>query len=428
MNKRSATGKDKIYSAPFIFIVIYLFVEFIRPQELVPALAVIRPGIIAIGLVFLSLVLNFKALYLGNTQTKLFFALLLLMTIHGPIAENNYWAFQVWYYMLTYLLVFVAVINFVNTPEKIERLVVIWLVMNLFAALIGIKHEGTVPSVYMKDENDFSLVMNLALPLAYFMFLEGGSGRRKLFYISACVLFVIASVISLSRGGFIGLAVTFLYCWYKSPNKLAGVILVSLLVGALFLTAPDKYFDEIKSIRTENIQEGTGANRWYLWQRGWMMFLDHPLIGVGQGNFPWNVAHYEPSGGFHRMLHGSRVAHSLYFTLIPELGLAGIFLFSGILLYSLLSMRNATKNNKEPFSRGSHETEIDLPRRLHKMKFIAFGITGALWAFMVSAIFLTVLYYPHLWLLLAFATAIGNTTKNMLKLHYTSGAILAPCP
>lgn len=426
MNKRPATGKEKIYSAPFVFTVIYLFVEFIRPQELVPALAVIRPGIIAIGLVFLSLVINFKSLYLGNTQTKLFFVLLLLMTLHGPIAENNYWAFQIWYYMLTYFVVFIAVVNFANTPGKIEKLITIWLGMNLFAAVIGIKNGGIVPSVYMKDENDFALVMNMALPLAYFMFLEGDSTKRKLFYISASVLFVIASVISLSRGGFIGLTAAFLYCWYKSPNKLAGVLLVSLLVGSLFIVAPDKYFDEIKSIRKENIREGTGANRWYLWQRGWMMFLDHPIIGVGQGNFPWNVAYYEPSGGFQRKLHGSRVAHSLYFTLIPELGLTGIFLFSGILFYSLIGLRSASQFNDKPPAQNSPKNKIAPYQPLNRLKFITFGIIGALWAFMISAIFLSVLYYPHLWLLLALATATGNTAKSMSQQHLKSAASLIP--
>lgn len=415
MNNLDIVKNSKIYTAPFVLLLVYLFIDYGRPQDFVPLLTSMHIGKIAIGLLLATLFLNLKSLYFKNIQTKMFFILLLLMTLHVPIARNNYWAYEMWYCMLIFFFVFLAVINFADTPDKIEKFIIIWIMINLICAVNGIKNGGKIPSAIMGDENDFALVMNMAIPFAYFMFLESSSKKRKIFFLTASGIFVAASVISLSRGGFIGLVAAFFYCWYKTPRKIVGIILVSLLIGVIFFTASDEYFNDIKSIKEENVEEGTGATRWYYWKRGWLMYLDHPIIGVGQGNFPWNVHYYEPPDGFQGKFHGSRVAHSLYFTLIPELGLIGIFLFSGMLFYSLRDLRTVTKLNKKQFSHYSLKNKIALSEHLNKMKFIAFGVLGALWTFLVTAIFLSVLYYPHFWLLIALATAIGNVTKKVLK-------------
>jgi len=407
-----------VYSAPFVILLFYLFIEYGRPQNLIPVLVAIHPGIIIVGLLCLSLLSNFKLLQLKTIQTKQFFMLLLLMTLHVPIAKNNYWAYQIWYSMIIYFLVFLGITSFVNSFHKIEKFVNFWILINLAGAVIGIKNGGMVPgSTFMGDENDFALVMNMAIPFSYFMFLGTTSKRKKVFYIIASGIFVAASVSSLSRGGFIGLIVSFLYCWYKSPKKLLGIIFVSLLMGVLFFTASDEYFNEIRSIKEENVEEGTGAIRWYYWKLGWKMFLDHPIIGVGQGNFPWNIHDYEPPEGFYGRFHGGRAAHSLYFTLIPELGTVGIILFAGILFYSLRDSRYILTINKRQFLKHpSYKLTTDLIYHVNKMKFIVFGLTGALLAYLITGAFLSVLYYPHFWLLSAIPVAIRNVTKKELTL------------
>jgi len=51
----------------------------------------------------------------------------------------------------------------------------------------------------------------------------------------------------------------------------------------------------------------------------------------------------------------------------------------------------------------------------HKLKFIIFGINGALLGYLVSGIFLSVLYYPHFWILTAISVAIKNVVQNRLE-------------
>lgn len=192
----------------------------------------------------------------------------------------------------------------------------------------------------MGDENDFALAMNMAMPFAYFIFLESHSFRKKLLYLSAVGLFIAANVASFSRGGFVGLIFVIAYCWSKTPRKFLATVLITMIVGVLLFFATATYWDEMRTIKQESIYQGTGEDRWYLWKVAWRMFLDHPVIGVGPDNFGVEFPSYvlpDDSNSFYvgNPFRGwGRVSHSLYFTVIPELGLIGIFLFSAMLYHA----------------------------------------------------------------------------------------------
>jgi len=53
---------------------------------------------------------------------------------------------------------------------------------------------------------------------------------------------------------------------------------------------------------------------------------------------------------------------------------------------------------------------------MHKIRFIIFGITGAMLGYLVSGIFLSVLYYPHFWLLMGICVALKNTVQEQIIL------------
>ena len=267
----------------------------------------------------------------------------------------------------------------------------------------------------MGDENDFSLVMNMAFPISFFLGLETKNNKQKFYYFGAAGVFVVATVLSFSRGGFVGLASVGLYCWIKSPRKMVSSLLIGLFILIMSFAAPEKYWDEVKSIQKENIEEGTGATRWYTWQCGLRMFLDNPIFGVGQGNFPWNFERYEPPEGFKGRLHGGRAAHSLYFTLLPELGLVGTFLFFFIIFktlketkYFILRINSFDQNNSSVF-------DDTVKNDLKTIKFTLNGLIGALIGYLMSGIFLSVLYYPHFWLIISFFVCIFNWCEKTLE-------------
>ena len=41
------------------------------------------------------------------------------------------------------------------------------------------------------------------------------------------------------------------------------------MISILYFSASPKYWQEVKSIKEENIQKGTGYDRWYMWKCAW---------------------------------------------------------------------------------------------------------------------------------------------------------------
>ena len=176
---------------------------------------------------------------------------------------------------------------------------------------------------------------------------------------------------------------------------------VAVLALFMLLVAPPTYWDEVRSISddTEASPYGTGSARFYQWNVGWGIFLEHPIIGVRQGNFPWNVGAYEQKRGlsFHQRSIAGREAHSMYFTLMPELGLVGIVLFGWMLLLTLKNLWYIQR------SAASGKMPVDGPLPYASL---AAALEASLVGYLASGAFLSVLYYPNFWLLMGFTLSL----------------------
>ena len=74
------------------------------------------------------------------------------------------------------------------------------------------------------------------------------------------------------------------------------------------------------------------------------MFLDNPILGVGQGNFPYVFQKYElkvtgSNEAFYGRSVAGRQAHSIYFTMLPELGIIGTCIFIGMIINTLKDLK-----------------------------------------------------------------------------------------
>jgi hypothetical protein len=132
------------------------------------------------------------------------------------------------------------------------------------------------------------------------------------------------------------------------------------------------------------------------------MFSDNPLWGVGQGNFPYRFREYEIAYGFPDGLHGrsraGRAAHSIFFTLLPELGIAGLIIVSLMILYVFKCTRDIRNLLGASPSFSSHDN-------YSYVFYLTLAIEGSLIAYLVSGIFISVLYYPSFWFLVAFTSS-----------------------
>ena len=208
----------------------------------------------------------------------------------------------------------------------------------------------------------------------------------------------------MSRGGFVGLICVGLYIWARSPHKMVSLALVVGLVSVAVMATPRSYWTEMETISTADREGDTGEARLYLWGIGWRMFRDHPVLGVGPGNYRYNNVHYEKARELALGRHVWGVAaHSLYFTLLPEFGLVGTALFTAMIVHGIRERRRLNRACRARLLTPLLSPN-DRERATALLQFSA-AMDASLLTFLVTGSFITVLYYPHVWLLTAFSAA-----------------------
>jgi len=245
--------------------------------------------------------------------------------------------------------------------------------------------------------------LNMIIPLSFFLVMSA-SGKKKIYYILLTGLFLFVIILSGSRGGFVGLLAAFIYCFLRTKKKVITAFIIGVLAMFAAVVAPPSYWDEVRSITEEGSQKGTGEERVYTWGIGWHMFLDNPILGVGQGNFPYVFGKYElevtgSDESFHGRSVAGRQAHSIYFTMLPELGIIGTGIFIGMIIYTLKDLKTIRVRASPQKNKGSSPIS-------NKNYFLAMGLEGALIAYLVSGAFISILYYPNLWILMGFVLSL----------------------
>jgi O-antigen ligase len=369
----------------FHLTVAYLLLEFARPQELVPILAPLRlPGLVA-GALALALILSGR-ISLSDKQTRLFVVFLALMAVQVPLAANNYRALIGLKYMLITFLVYLGIVIAVDSLPKIRTFITLWLGVHVLLAIHGIAARGRGVGGFIGDENDVAMTINMIVPFSFFLAQKEPKRAKRLLYIGLTALFVLANIFTFSRGGFVGLLAVSLCCWLRSPNKLRSAVVIVALGLLVSLYAREGYWERIQSSWEEGVSAGTGEDRLYMWRFGWKMFLDNPIIGVGQDNFPARFAEYEGDERLYGHTRTWRAAHSLYFTLLPELGLVGAIIFFGMVY----------RNWKD----------VAAIRQSIRLRPYAHALEASLIGFLVSSVFISTLYYPNFWVTMGFVVAL----------------------
>ncbi|MCI0627909.1 MAG: O-antigen ligase family protein [Acidobacteria bacterium] len=397
--------------AGFYLVLAYLLFEFGRPQELIPGLRLIPFGTGLSVLILLKAVMSGK-LDFSRLQTKLWIPLFVVMAIHVPIAVNNFWALMTFKDMFLSYCVYLGIVTFVDSLEKMMMLIKIWIGVLGFLAVMGIAKGGVGIGGWMGDENDFCMVMNMAAPFGYFLLFSATSVVQKMKYLGFLGAFILAAMASLSRGGFFGLASVGVYCLYRSPKKLNALIVVVVAVLFMVLLAPETYWDEIRSSTSDETMsdEGTGGARLYTWGVGMDMFFANPIIGVGQSNFPWTFEIYEAGRRFHERSFGGRAAHSAWVTLIAELGLVGVVIIGRMLFQCYKDLKLVRTRLSPVRSRQKHGQTVQAGEDVHV--YLARAMEGSLIGFIVSGVFISILWYPPLWIMIALIVALRNISDD----------------
>jgi hypothetical protein len=391
----------------FFCLLAYLVVEFGRPQDVFPALAVTRSGAIlgAILIVF-SLgklrddVYKDKALIL----TLVFIALGVISFLHAWSTTYAYYAVKRLFLHIGAVVIPMCVL--VGSETRLRKLIYFWIGLHVYLAVFGLLHAGRGPGGILADENDLALALASVLPFVYFLYRSRSTSKRtKLALLLAMGLIGAGMVATNSRGGFVGLAVTTAAIVWFSKYRLRSTLIVLVLGATFVVLMPSHYKSEIISIT--DTQDDTRNERLDSWTLAWRMFLDHPIGGVGFGNFPWTVRDYQlkdPEMRYGMPLTG-RVAHSLPFTLLSETGIVGTV----VVMLILVRIYRTEKSAVRLAVAHGHDPPAEF------VEMCARAVIVSLLSILSCGAFISVLYYPQLWYAVGFsyvvhkqATALGR--------------------
>jgi O-antigen ligase len=399
-----ATGRESMGLVIYL-VMLYLFFDLVRPGFVWHF-----PKIIA---VILAIAWITKSEKVNCTQIVGFVLFVVILAIDIVIAENTYAAAWTTYGMLMLLIgICVPLINFTNTLPRLRHVVNALLACFLYIAAYAIFNAGFGPagSAGGQDENYVAAAMNLAIPIAWFSFLAEKHKWKKLCFASLVCVYILAIVVGLSRGGFVGLVCAMGYSLMKSSRKgLAIAAAVSIGVGVALVAGP-AYWDEMSTIT--DTSEGTADLRLEFWAIATREFFAYPLTGVGGDNFKWRMAEFqspEQLEKFGRFLHAD--VHSTYFQLLAEMGLAGCIVFGVILLRTYRDYLQIERLSGKAVAYKAGATKADFEWIQNYGRGIMAGSIG----YLASAAFLSALYYSHFWIAVSLMVSLRLIAARLIE-------------
>jgi O-antigen ligase len=378
---------------------LYLVFDYGRPQDLVPAIGIIRPAAVSTVLLAVAYLASARRWVGGHGQFLAVWAFVALLFAWVPFATNNFFAYWTAYSMLLLLPFVLSLPVCLNSLPAVRGMLAFCVLLMGWQAVWAIIHGGRGTGASLYDENDIALYINTFLPFAYFLLRAERRGRWKLFYLAAMLIGIAGVVSTRSRGGFIGLLAMGAVVWLLSQRKIRALALIGVLACGVALFAGDKYWERMST--ATDAKEGTGKARIEMWKSAWAMFLDNP-IGVGGGNFPVRFPQYQTAWFWHG--EWGRPAHSVWFTLLAELGVPGAIIYGMLLFFNL---RDSVRLRKIGRSVGGDDGAL----------LVALGsaFLASFAGFFSSGTFLSVLYYPHYWYLTGFlvaASAVAGAARH----------------
>ncbi len=382
---------------PFVGLIGYMAVIFLRPGE---TLGIPYATKLVAGSCFLVWIINAAREKEVAPLTKLNTVMLLFFVTITLSVVTAFWLtafFEAWQWVLRLLILYILIVNLVDTPERFRTLGVIVLLLTAFACILGLREymlkggpSGSfrttgVTGGMFESGNDFAQILDMFIPFTIALFMYVRKFWLKLLWLGLTILAVAVNVMTFSRGGFLGLIAVLGFAFFKSSRKLLILVFLLCLLILFLLLAPASYLDRMKSISAYN-QDESSQGRIDAWKTGLNMFVARPLTGIGVGCF--YGAYLKYGVGI------DRVAHSSFITALAELGIVGTIPFLLLIFFSFQACYRVAK-----YLRAINRTDSFLYA-------IANALPVSLVGYIVTAIFLTSLYYPSLYILFGFVSAL----------------------
>lgn len=181
------------------------------------------------------------------------------------------------------------------------------------------------------DPHMLAFYLNMLLPFATVLAMQGRSKKENALWMIAALAILLASLLTFSRGGYLGLATAFIILSVPFLSSLGIKKIIPAAALLLFICGPFLLFPNPITSRLTSIfdfSEGSNLGRIETWSRAVEIIRNNPL-GVGLGNYALAI---KPSADYREPIY----AHSVYLDIASEIGIIGlvfwIFMLSGVMI------------------------------------------------------------------------------------------------
>lgn len=409
---------EQRWGLDFIGLLAYLFIEYTRLAVMYPVLAPLQLGKVSLLMAMLG-VLACRAVPSADGNGRMKFAIVLLgvftccsslMAYYKVLPEGALWNIP------EQLIIVFLVARAVTSRWRSQGFVFLLLLLNLKVAQHGLRtyisqHGRATDEMafvrfgiigggggFYDNSADLGVAMCVVFGLSLAL-LQAKTGRKSRIFFLVCVLaFGALILVCGSRGAIVGAAAIVLATWLKSPSKSWAPIFLALFVVGLVFLMPHASRTRFQS--AEHWQGDQTANhRVLLWQAGLRMWADYPLFGVGPANYRYvRQASYRINVDNDRDAY---VCHSLYVEVLSELGTLGALAACAVIAsFFFLTRRIRKRLNANGTNRQDWEFCL------------ASGLELAMIGYLVSGAFVSVFWYPHIWMLSGLTLGLNTVTAS----------------
>ncbi len=270
--------------------------------------------------------------------------------------------------LFSYVALFFAVLGWMETREQMETLIKLVLSSGILVALFGFyqvwekgytdlyyylyplqqdsleEWNGRITSLLFHF-NSLAGYLNLVLPLSLGCMVLARGRRLGLVGLISHTLALAALYFTGSRGGLIAYgAMVVASLFFLKPRWIAfsRVLLTVAMAAAIVLALQPRTGEES---RLKEVDDFTSVSRLALWGAAGAMFIQHPVLGVGYGNYRMLYSDYIPMATPNQL-----DAHDLYLQFLSETGTIGFLVFS-IMIAGFIRIASKLARDADPHHR-----------------------------------------------------------------------------
>jgi len=389
-------------SFAFWMVCAYLFFEYVRPQSIYPVIDFLPWAQLFIMGAILGCFADRTVRWVSSPINKLLIIYLIVILISSYFAYFPSISFDNLDRYYPWVIIYFIIINIVNSKRRFFIFISIFLVASFKLSLslsITWAQRGFAftdwglmgPQGFFQNSGELAIQMLVFWPIAWAFAHMMKPNISRLWYMVLMLMPITAIMVILgasSRGAQLALICQIVLMNYRYIFR--PKILVSIVVALALIW---HFLPEEQKQRFETIgQDGTSKQRLLYWENGVEMIKDNPVIGVGYFNFAPYFERYYPEDV---ILGRAELPHNIFIQVGTDAGVIGLGVFVALLFAGFRLSQN-----------------LNAERCGDPANMIGKCANLSLLGFLIAGQFVTVVYYPYVWIHLAFVVCVHNILNS----------------